>query len=100
MMYVQSTLRRIRCMNWPRPIDAVSPSPDTPSMISWRFARWPPVVSAGMRAFMALHERGHIIRQRQGSHAQVVDRLTGGKQRLTGFDHGRVGRPERDQAYG
>ena len=42
-------------MNWPRPIDAVSPSPDTPTETRFRFARTAPVATAGMRPCTALN---------------------------------------------
>src|SRR5579884_4466039 len=48
-MYVQSRLRRTRWQNCPSPIDAVSPSPLTPSTINSRFASLAPVASEGMR---------------------------------------------------
>jgi hypothetical protein len=41
------TLRRIMCMNWPMPMLAVSPSPETPSSSSSRFAIDTPVATVG-----------------------------------------------------
>src|SRR5215472_19258507 len=42
-------LRRIKCTNCPMPIEAVSPSPLTPSAIRLRFASIAPVATDGMR---------------------------------------------------
>src|SRR5947209_19829286 len=47
-------LRRIRCMNCPIPIDAVSPSPLTPMQTNLRFASNAPVATDGMRPWTAL----------------------------------------------
>src|SRR6266853_5606745 len=47
-------LRRIRWINWPTPIEAVSPSPLTPSAIRWRLASTAPVATDGMRPWTAL----------------------------------------------
>src|SRR3982074_2476068 len=43
------TARRMQCANWPRPIDAESPSPDTPRYSNSRLARLAPVSTDGMR---------------------------------------------------
>src|SRR5574337_311361 len=43
------TPRRIACTNRPMPMDAESPSPDTPRYSSSLFARFEPVSTAGMR---------------------------------------------------
>src|SRR6185295_1554967 len=43
------TLRRMAWQNWPRPIDSVSPSPDTPMYESSRFAAFAPIAIDGMR---------------------------------------------------
>ena len=42
-------LRRIMCTNWPMPIEAVSPSPETPSVVMVWLARMAPVETDGMR---------------------------------------------------
>src|SRR5258706_388921 len=42
-------LRRSRCMNWPSPIEGVSPSPGTPMPRMFRLARSGPVAPHGMR---------------------------------------------------
>src|SRR5689334_6278516 len=39
---------------WPRPMDAVSPSPETPSGRRERFATTAPVATGGMRPWQAL----------------------------------------------
>ncbi len=43
------TPRRMIWANWPRPIEAESPSPDTPMYMSSLFARLAPVITDGMR---------------------------------------------------
>ena len=43
------TPRRIECANWPKPIEAESPSPDTPMYIRLLLARLAPVSTDGMR---------------------------------------------------
>ena len=43
------TPRRMRCANWPSPIEAESPSPDTPRYSRARLARFAPVNTEGMR---------------------------------------------------
>src|SRR5581483_4766124 len=47
-------LRRTMCRKWPRPIDAVSPSPETPTLTSWRLAALTPTAIAAMRPWTAL----------------------------------------------
>src|SRR5687767_10579099 len=42
------------CMNCPRPIDAVSPSPETPMEMRFRLASIAPVATAGIRPWTAL----------------------------------------------
>ena len=39
----------MRCTNWPMPMEALSPSPETPSPSSVRLARIAPVATEGMR---------------------------------------------------
>src|SRR4029077_16128405 len=41
-------------MNWPTPMEAVSPSPLTPRAIRWRLASTAPVATDGMRPWTAL----------------------------------------------
>ncbi len=48
-MYTMLTPRRMLCANWPRPIDAESPSPETPMYSRSRFARFAPVSTDGIR---------------------------------------------------
>ena len=43
------------CMNWPSPMEAVSPSPETPMPISFWFASIAPVATAGIRPCTALN---------------------------------------------
>src|ERR1700731_2111886 len=47
-------LRRIRCTNWPMPMEAVSPSPLTPMQINLRLANMAPVATEGIRPCTAL----------------------------------------------
>ena len=49
VMKMSGKLRRIRWTNCPMPIDAVSPSPLTPSATSFELANTAPVVTDGMR---------------------------------------------------
>ncbi len=46
----------MRCTNWPTPIEAVSPSPETPRGSRVRFARAAPVATDGIRPCTALKE--------------------------------------------
>jgi hypothetical protein len=48
------TLRRTMCLNWPNPIEPVSPSPETPIARIWWLASIAPVATAGMRPWRAL----------------------------------------------
>jgi len=48
-MYNMLMRRRTMCANWPRPIDALSPSPETPMQYSSEFAMLAPVATEGMR---------------------------------------------------
>ena len=45
----------MRWTNWPMPIEAVSPSPETPRARSSRFASAAPVATDGMRPCSALN---------------------------------------------
>src|SRR6201999_174699 len=47
-------LRRMRWMNWPMPMEAVSPSPLMPSASRLRLASMAPVVTEGMRPWTVL----------------------------------------------
>src|SRR5678816_1974423 len=47
--------RRTTCTNCPIPIDAVSPSPETPKYVRSRFARFAPVATEGMRPWTELN---------------------------------------------
>src|SRR5690348_14495025 len=49
------TCRRIACTNWPMPMDAESPSPDTPRYNNSRLARLAPVNTDGMRPCTVLN---------------------------------------------
>src|SRR5213596_2082908 len=48
------TPRRMLCANCPRPIDAESPSPDTPMYKRSRLARFAPVSTDGIRPWTLL----------------------------------------------
>ena len=43
------TLRRMACLNWPMPMEPVSPSPLTPMAVRLRLATMAPVATDGMR---------------------------------------------------
>src|SRR6266581_4286424 len=60
-------LRRMRWINWPMPMEAVSPSPLTPKASRLRLASIAPVAMEGMRPCTAL-KLGYALRL----HAHVV----------------------------
>src|SRR5262249_23058519 len=49
MMYSMLRLRRMAWQNCPSPMDSVSPSPDTPTYLSFRLAAFAPLSNQGMR---------------------------------------------------
>src|SRR5262249_38463571 len=53
-MYSMLRLRRIAWQNCPRPMDNVSPSPDTPTYFSLRLAAFAPIAIEGMRPWTEL----------------------------------------------